>query len=255
LLDNDRAHDREILGQIRAHLAGLNYKEGEDFIVKSPDEGIVEIHDFMRHNSKRRLVVGTGNVLRDYLTDWTPVLEAGTANMLTSQIGPNLHETGAGGTAPDLMQDALDGKPFKWGGVGEYLATAEALRGIEAHGNQRAGVVARRLDQAIKYLLNEEGSLPKIDTRYQQGRLAQLWAESLATQSEDTELAQHFGPIAAKLAEIVPEMKKDFLALADLPPAAANDHGVRYGLSQRPDLRRLIMASRLREAISTLAAA
>lgn len=255
LLDNERAHDRAILAQIRAHLAGLKCQEGEDFIVKSPDEGIVVIHDFMRHNSNDRLVVGTGNVLRDYLTDWTPVLEAGTANMLTSQVGANLHETGAGGTAPDLMQNALNGNQFKWSGMGEYLATAEALRGLEARGNQKAGVLARTLDGAIKGLLNEEGPLPKIDTRYQQGRLAQIWAERLATQSENMELAKHFTPIAEKLAEIVPDMKGDFLALADSPQVPANDRDVHYGLSQRPEFRDALMRSRLKNAMGELAAA
>jgi isocitrate dehydrogenase len=162
----------------------------------------------------------TGNILRDYLTDLFPIMELGTSAKMLSIVplmnGGGMYETGAGGSAPKHVQQLTQENHLRWDSLGEFLALAVSLeeQGLK-DGNKRAILLAKTLDAATGKLLdNNKSPSPKtgeLDNRGSQFYLAMFWAQELAAQKEDAELAAHFAKLAKTLtdneAQIVAEMK------------------------------------------------
>jgi isocitrate dehydrogenase len=152
----------------------------------------------------------TGNVLRDYLTDLFPILELGTSAKMLSVVplmnGGGLFETGAGGSAPKHVQQLVKENYLRWDSLGEFLALAVSFEQLaQTTGNARAQVLADTLDRATGTFLNEDKSpsrkLGGIDNRGSHFYLALYWAQELAAQTDDAELAEAFAPLAKTLAE------------------------------------------------------
>jgi isocitrate dehydrogenase len=152
----------------------------------------------------------TGNILRDYLTDLFPIMELGTSAKMLSIVplmaGGGMYETGAGGSAPKHVQQLVEENHLRWDSLGEFLALAVSLEdeGIKT-GNARAKIMARALDAATGKLLdNNKSPSPKtgqLDNRGSQFYLAMYWAQALAEQTDDADLAGRFKPLAAALAK------------------------------------------------------
>ncbi|WP_404299692.1 NADP-dependent isocitrate dehydrogenase [Alicycliphilus denitrificans] len=155
-------------------------------------------------------ISATGNILRDYLTDLFPIMELGTSAKMLSIVplmaGGGMYETGAGGSAPKHVQQLVEENHLRWDSLGEFLALAVSLEdlGIK-HNNARAKLLAKTLDAATGKLLdNNKGPSPKtgqLDNRGSQFYLAMYWAQELAGQTEDAELAAKFAPLASQLAD------------------------------------------------------
>ena len=150
----------------------------------------------------------TGNILRDYLTDLFPIMELGTSAKMLSIVplmnGGGMYETGAGGSAPKHVQQLVEENHLRWDSLGEFLALAVSLEEVGAkNDNARAKILADTLDQATSKLL-DNGKSPsrrtgELDNRGSHFYLAMYWAEALAAQSEDAELAAHFSKVAEQL--------------------------------------------------------
>lgn len=204
-LDEERAHDRNLIELVNKYL-GDHDTEGLDISIASPVEATRESVERIRRGEDTISV--TGNVLRDYNTDLFPILELGTSAKMLSVVplmaGGGLFETGAGGSAPKHVQQVEAENHLRWDSLGEYLALAESFRHEKnTNGNDKAGVLADALDAATEKLL-DEGKSPsrkvgEIDDRGSHFWLALYWAEALAAQSDDAELASVFGPIAEDL--------------------------------------------------------
>ncbi len=152
----------------------------------------------------------TGNVLRDYLTDLFPILELGTSAKMLSIVplmaGGGLFETGAGGSAPKHVQQLLAENHLRWDSLGEFLALAASFEHLATTtGNARAQILADTLDAAVGTLLDEGRSpgrkVHQIDNRGSHFYLALHWAQALAAQTDDPELAARFTTVAGELAE------------------------------------------------------
>ncbi|MBJ7352415.1 MAG: NADP-dependent isocitrate dehydrogenase, partial [Rhodococcus sp.] len=152
----------------------------------------------------------TGNILRDYLTDLFPILELGTSAKMLSIVplmaGGGLYETGAGGSAPKHVKQLIEENHLRWDSLGEFLALAVSLEDLGTKtGDVKATILANALDSATgKLLENSKGpsrSTGELDNRGSQFYLALYWAQELAEQTEDTELAKHFAALAKTLAE------------------------------------------------------
>ena len=204
-LDEERAHDRNLIDLVNKYLADHD-TEGLDISIQSPIEATKTSVERIRRGEDTISV--TGNVLRDYNTDLFPILELGTSAKMLSVVplmaGGGLFETGAGGSAPKHVQQVQEENHLRWDSLGEYLALAESFRHEKnARGNEKAGVVAAALDKATEKLL-DEGKSPsrkvgEIDDRGSHFWLSLYWAEALAAQSDDAELAEKFAPVAADL--------------------------------------------------------
>ena len=204
-LDPERAHDRNLIELVEKYLADHD-TEGLDISIQSPVEATKTSVERIRRGKDTISV--TGNVLRDYNTDLFPILELGTSAKMLSVVplmaGGGLFETGAGGSAPKHVQQVEEENHLRWDSLGEYLALAESFRHEKnARGNEKAGVVAAALDKATEKLL-DEGKSPsrkvgEIDDRGSHFWLSLYWAEALAAQSDDAELAEKFAPVAADL--------------------------------------------------------
>ena len=216
-LDEERAHDRNLIELVNTYL-GDHDTDGLDISIASPVEATKTSVERIRRGEDTISV--TGNVLRDYNTDLFPILELGTSAKMLSVVplmaGGGLFETGAGGSAPKHVQQVEEENHLRWDSLGEYLALAESFRHEKnAHGNERAGVLAAALDKATEKLL-DEGKSPsrkvgEIDDRGSHFWLALYWAEALAAQSDDAELASEFQPIAAKLRENAEQIDSELL--------------------------------------------
>ncbi len=216
-LDPYRPHENELIKKVRTYL-------------KDHDTTGLEIHIMSQVRAMRftleRVVRGldtisvTGNILRDYLTDLFPIMELGTSAKMLSIVplmnGGGMYETGAGGSAPKHVQQLTQENHLRWDSLGEFLALAVSLEelGIKEN-NARAKLLAKTLDAATGKLLdNNKSPSPKtgeLDNRGSQFYLAMFWAQELATQKEDAELAAHFAKLAKTLtdneAQIVAELK------------------------------------------------
>ena len=216
-LDEERAHDRNLIELVQKYLQDHD-TEGLDISIASPVEATKTSVERIRRGEDTISV--TGNVLRDYNTDLFPILELGTSAKMLSVVplmaGGGLFETGAGGSAPKHVQQVEAENHLRWDSLGEYLALAESFRHEKnANGNERAGVLAAALDQATEKLL-DEGKSPsrkvgEIDDRGSHFWLSLYWAEALAAQSDDAELAEVFGPIAKDLRDNADVIDKELL--------------------------------------------
>ena len=216
-LDEERAHDRNLIELVKKYLQDHD-TEGLDISIMSPVEATRESVERIRRGEDTISV--TGNVLRDYNTDLFPILELGTSAKMLSVVplmaGGGLFETGAGGSAPKHVQQVEAENHLRWDSLGEYLALAESFRHEKnTNGNERAGVLAAALDKATEKLL-DEGKSPsrkvnEIDDRGSHFWLSLFWAEALATQTDDAELAEVFGPIAKDLRDNTDVIDKELL--------------------------------------------
>ncbi len=206
-LDPERAHDRNLIEKVTAYLADHD-TEGLDIQILSPVEATKLSIERIRRGENTISV--TGNVLRDYLTDLFPILELGTSAKMLSVVplmaGGGLFETGAGGSAPKHVQQLVAENYLRWDSLGEFLALAASFEHLaEAEGNARAALLASTLDRANGSFLDNDKSptrrLGGIDNRGSHYWLGRYWAEELAAQTEDAELAAVFAPIAAALAD------------------------------------------------------
>ena len=216
-LDEERAHDRNLIELVNKYLADHD-TEGLDISIASPVEATKTSVERIRRGEDTISV--TGNVLRDYNTDLFPILELGTSAKMLSVVplmaGGGLFETGAGGSAPKHVQQVEAENHLRWDSLGEYLALAESFRHEKnTNGNDKAGVLAAALDQATEKLL-DEGKSPsrkvgEIDDRGSHFWLSLYWAEALAAQTDDAELAEVFGPIAKDLRDNADVIDKELL--------------------------------------------
>lgn len=206
-LDENRAHDREIIKKVNAYLPQHD-TTGLDIRILAP----IQATEFSIERIRRGedTISVTGNVLRDYLTDLFPILELGTSAKMLSIVplmnGGGLFETGAGGSAPKHVEQFVDEGYLRWDSLGEFLALQASLEHLaQTQGNQKAQVLADALDEAnAKFLATDKSPARKIgqiDNRGSHFYLALYWAESLAEQSADADLADAFRAFAQTLKE------------------------------------------------------
>lgn len=222
-LDPERAHDANLIKKVEAYLPEYD-TEGLSISILDPVEATKLSVNRMRDGHDTIGV--TGNVLRDYNTDLFPILELGTSAKMLSVVplmnGGGLFETGAGGSAPKHVQQLLEENYLRWDSLGEFLALAESLRHLSRFDdNKRAEVLASALDVATENVLNEGKSparkLGQIDNRGSHMWLAVYWAEALAAQDEDEELANAFAPIAKDLRENAEKINDELIAVQGSP--------------------------------------
>ena len=205
-LDANRAHDAQIIEKVTTYL-GDHDLDGLRIEILSPVDAIRFSLERIRKGEDTISV--TGNVLRDYLTDLFPILELGTSAKMLSVVplmnGGGLFETGAGGSAPKHVQQFVREGHLRWDSLGEFLALAASLEHLAVtDDNPRAQVLADALDKATGTLLDQNRSpsrkVGEIDNRGSHFYLALYWAQELAAQTADPEIATRFTPVAAALA-------------------------------------------------------
>jgi len=206
-LDENRAHDREIIKKVNQYLADHD-TNGLDLRILSPIEATQFTLDRIRKGEDTISV--TGNVLRDYLTDLFPILELGTSAKMLSIVplmnGGGLFETGAGGSAPKHVEQFTQEGYLRWDSLGEFLALQASLEHLaQTQNNAKAQVLADALDEAnAKFLATDKSpgrKLGTIDNRGSHFYLAFYWAEALAAQTKDADLKAKFESLAKVLAE------------------------------------------------------
>ena len=204
-LDKNRAHDAELIKKVELYL--------KDHDTSSLDIKILSVADATDYTLERikkgeNTVSVTGNVLRDYLTDLFPILELGTSAKMLSIVplmnGGGLFETGAGGSAPKHVQQLVQENHLRWDSLGEFLALAVSLEHLaETSGNKEAAILGDTLNDATEKLLTNNKSpsrkVKELDTRGSHFYLSMYWAEALAAQTDNPELAKRFAPLAAAL--------------------------------------------------------
>ncbi|UCZ92109.1 NADP-dependent isocitrate dehydrogenase [Gordonia sp. WA4-43] len=205
-LDPYRPHENELIKKVHKYLPDHD-TEGLDIQIMSQVRA-------MRYTLERVVrgldtISATGNILRDYLTDLFPILELGTSAKMLSIVplmaGGGLYETGAGGSAPKHVKQLIEENHLRWDSLGEFLALAVSLEDVgKKFDDKRAVILAKALDTATgKLLENDKGPSRKtgeLDNRGSQFYLALYWAQELAAQTEDDELAKHFSSLAETLA-------------------------------------------------------
>ncbi|SOD15312.1 NADP-dependent isocitrate dehydrogenase [Pedobacter xixiisoli] len=206
-LDENRAHDREIIKKVNKYLPNFD-TNGLDLRILAPIEATKFTLERIRKGEDTISV--TGNVLRDYLTDLFPILELGTSAKMLSIVplmnGGGLFETGAGGSAPKHVEQFVKEGYLRWDSLGEFLALQASLEHLsQTQNNAKAQVLADALDEAnAKFLATDKSpgrKLGTIDNRGSHFYLALYWAEALAAQTKDAELKDRFAPLAKALAE------------------------------------------------------
>ncbi|MCW0217049.1 MAG: NADP-dependent isocitrate dehydrogenase [Prosthecobacter sp.] len=215
-LDENRAHDAQIIAKVKTYLADHD-TTGLDIRILPPAEAC--LFSLERIVKGEETISVTGNVLRDYLTDLFPILELGTSAKMLSIVplmnGGGLFETGAGGSAPKHVQQFVEENYLRWDSLGEFLALAVSLEHLsETCKNPKAKILADTLDAATGEFLAHDRSpgrkLGTIDNRGSHFYLALYWAQALAAQTGDAELQAQFKPIAEELianeAKIVAEL-------------------------------------------------
>ena len=221
-LDETRAHDAELLKYVRPLLA----KAGKEdlFQILAPREATKVSFATIRKGENSIAV--TGNVLRDYLTDLFPILELGTSAKMLSIVklmqGGGLFETGAGGSAPKHVQQLMEENHLRWDSLGEFCALGESLKFLgQVKGNAKAKVLGEAVDAATQGILDNNKSpsrkVGEPDNRDSHFYFALYWAQALAAQTTDAELAAHFAPIAKDLEENEAAIVADFAAAQGKP--------------------------------------
>ena len=241
-LDPARAHDMQLQKKVEQYLNEQD-TDGLDIRILSPIEAMKLSLERIR--AGKDTISVTGNVLRDYLTDLFPIMELGTSAKMLSIVplmaGGGLFETGAGGSAPKHVQQFVEEDHLRWDSLGEFLALAASLEHLAGHyDNPRAGILSRTLDQATGRLLQSNKSpsrkVGELDNRGSHFYLAMYWAEALAAQDEDAELAKAFSGLAEQLAanesQIIDELN------------AVQGHKVDIGGYYQPDRERVSDAMR-----------
>ncbi|MEU2208082.1 NADP-dependent isocitrate dehydrogenase [Streptomyces hygroscopicus] len=222
-LDEGRAHDANLIEKVKAYLPEHD-TEGLDIKILSPVEAIKLSLERIRRGENTISV--TGNVLRDYLTDLFPILELGTSAKMLSVVplinGGGLFETGAGGSAPKHVQQLVKENYLRWDSLGEFLALAVSFEHLaQKTGNARAQVLADTLDRATGTFLAENKSPSRrvggIDNRGSHFYLALYWAQELAKQTDDADLAKAFAQLAEVLAAQEQKIVDELIAVQGSP--------------------------------------
>lgn len=222
-LDENRAHDAEIIKKVNTYLKDHDTK-GLDITIASPEEATKRT--LRRMKDGKNTISVTGNVLRDYNTDLFPILEVGTSAKMLSIVplmkGGGLFETGAGGSAPKHVQQFQKENHLRWDSLGEFLALAVSLEfTAEKYDNKKAQIIANALDTATeKFLTNKKSPSRKVnelDNRGSQFYLALYWAEELANQSKDEELAKYFSKLAKDLSDNEDKINKELIEVQGKP--------------------------------------
>ena len=224
-LDSNRAHDAELIKYVEPALASAGVSD--KFQILAPREATRQSLETI--TSGQDSIAITGNVLRDYLTDLFPILELGTSAKMLSIVklmnGGGLFETGAGGSAPKHVQQLMEENHLRWDSMGEFCALGESLNFLaDTRGNAKAAVLGAAAEVATQGILDHNRSpsrkVGQPDNRDSHYWFARYWAEALAQQGDDKDLAAHFAPIAAALAEnesvILQELEAAQGAVADL---------------------------------------
>ncbi len=203
-LDRTRAHDAELLKYVEPILAEKGVTD--TFKIMAPREATRASLETITKGENSIAI--SGNVLRDYLTDLFPILELGTSAKMLSIVklmnGGGLFETGAGGSAPKHVQQLQEENHLRWDSLGEFCALGESLKFLgEAKGNKAAAILGEAVDAATQGVLDHDRSpsrkVGEPDNRDSHFWFAFYWAEALAAQTDDAELATHFAPIAEAL--------------------------------------------------------
>ncbi len=204
-LDSYRPHEAQLITKVKMYLHEHN-TTGLDIHIMGQVRAMR--YTLERVNRGHDVISATGNILRDYLTDLFPIMELGTSAKMLSIVplmaGGGMYETGAGGSAPKHVQQLVEENHLRWDSLGEFLALAVSLEELGLkNNNAKAKLLARALDSATGKLLdNNKGPSPKtgqLDNRGSHFYLAMYWAQALAEQSEDAELAAKFKPLAEML--------------------------------------------------------
>lgn len=216
-LDKTRAHDAQIIKKVEKYL--------QDYDLTNLDIRIMDVEDAMLETLKRAregkdTISVSGNVLRDYLTDMFPILELGTSAKMLSIVplmnGGGLFETGAGGSAPKHIEQFLQEGYLRWDSLGEFLALQASFEHLaQTQNNKKAQILADALDEAnAKFLATDKSPARKvgqIDNRGSHFYLAMYWAESLANQTSDSEIAAKFAPVAKALQESEAKINEELI--------------------------------------------
>ncbi len=206
-LDENRAHDREIIAKVNKYLKDFD-TTGLDLRILAPVDATK--FTLARIRKGEDTISVTGNVLRDYLTDLFPILELGTSAKMLSIVplmnGGGLFETGAGGSAPKHIEQFIEEGYLRWDSLGEFLALQASLEHLsQTQNNNKAQILADALDEAnAKFLATDKSpgrKLGTIDNRGSHFYLALYWAEALAAQTKDAELQARFAALAKALTE------------------------------------------------------
>ncbi|PYC68623.1 NADP-dependent isocitrate dehydrogenase [Streptomyces tateyamensis] len=253
-LDETRAHDANLIAKVKQYLPEHD-TEGLQIEIMAPAEATAFSLERIRRGEDTISV--TGNVLRDYLTDLFPILELGTSAKMLSVVplinGGGLFETGAGGSAPKHVQQLVKENYLRWDSLGEFFALAASFEHLAAStGNARAQVLADTLDRATGTFLENDKSparrVGQIDNRGSHFYLALYWAQELAKQTEDAQLAAAFAPLAKTLTEQEEAIVAELIAVQGAP--------VELGGYYQPDPAKAAAVMRpsatFNEAIATL---
>ena len=216
-LDENRSHDKELIAKVRTYLKNHDTENLEIHIMSPFDATNYTLH---RVAKGLDTISVTGNVLRDYLTDLFPILELGTSAKMLSIVplmnGGGLFETGAGGSAPKHVQQFENEGYLRWDSLGEFLALAVSLEHFaEKYGDEKCKILGMCLDLATEKLLQENKSparrLGEIDNRGSHFYLALYWAEALANQNENKELAKTFTSLFSTLNKNSDQINKELI--------------------------------------------
>ncbi len=253
-LDETRAHDAQLIAKVKEYLKDHD-TEGLQIEIMSPEKATAFTLERIRKGEDTISV--TGNVLRDYLTDLFPILELGTSAKMLSVVplinGGGLFETGAGGSAPKHVQQLLQENHLRWDSLGEFLALAVSFEHLATTtGNARAQVLADTLDRATGTFLLDNKSpkrrVGELDNRGSHYYLAKYWAQELAQQTDDAELAAAFSAVAGALTSNEETIIAELLAVQGSP--------VDIGGYYRPDAAKaeavMRPSAKLNEVVATL---
>ncbi|NDW47082.1 NADP-dependent isocitrate dehydrogenase [Ruegeria sp. PrR005] len=205
-LDANRAHDAQLIAYVKPVLEAAGV--ADKFQILAPREATRQSLETI--TAGKDSIAITGNVLRDYLTDLFPILELGTSAKMLSIVklmqGGGLFETGAGGSAPKHVQQLVEENHLRWDSMGEFCALGESLNFLaDSRGNAKAGVLGRAAEAATQGILDFNRSpsrkVGQPDNRDSHYWFARYWAEALAAQSDDADLAAEFAPLAKALAD------------------------------------------------------
>ncbi|UUV07915.1 MULTISPECIES: NADP-dependent isocitrate dehydrogenase [Ruegeria] len=205
-LDANRAHDAELIKYVQPALEAAGV--ADKFQIMAPREATRQTLETI--TAGKDSIAITGNVLRDYLTDLFPILELGTSAKMLSIVklmnGGGLFETGAGGSAPKHVQQLVEENHLRWDSMGEFCALGESLNFLaDAKGNAKAGVLGAAAEAATQGILDNNRSpsrkVGEPDNRDSHYWFARYWAEALAAQSDDADLAAEMAPLAKELAD------------------------------------------------------
>jgi len=222
-LDKNRAHDAQLIAKVETYLKDQD-TQGLDIRILAPVDAMKFSLERIRKGQDTISV--TGNILRDYLTDLFPIMELGTSAKMLSVVpllaGGGMFETGAGGSAPKHVEQFQQEGYLRWDSLGEFLALGASLEHLgHTYKNAKALVLAEALDTAIGQFLennrNPARKVGQIDNRGSHFYLALYWAQALAAQTKDKELAARFKPLAEALAKNEAKINGELIAAQGKP--------------------------------------